>query len=184
MNVLLNLLWTKNTGCWRQGCWKIILGHNNCNNILYNNYFQNVIKYNTLLTFHNKEKIRRHELGTNYFQFGGLFSQTNKYFVYQNRKKMLPMHLECQSFLMINEQFSDVNLINKLIWLVFQTIFFIDTIIAIFVSTKFRITKDCFISIAMQSLTPLVDGHSKNSEQFSSYKFIPSHSVQFTEHNK
>ena len=51
--------------------------------------------------------------------------------------------------IMINEQFSDVNLINKLICLVFQTIFFIDTIIAIIVSTKFRITKDCFISIAI-----------------------------------
>ena len=43
-----------------------------------------------------------------------LFSQA-KHFVYQNRKKMLPMHLECQLFLMIDEHFSDVNLINKLI---------------------------------------------------------------------
>ena len=60
-----------------RGVKKIILGHNNCNKIVYNNYFQNVIKYNTLLIFHNKERIRRHELGAKYFQFGGLFSQTN-----------------------------------------------------------------------------------------------------------
>ena len=43
--------------------------------------------------------------GHSKIQFGELFSQT-KYFVYQNRKKMLPMHLECQFFLVINEQFS------------------------------------------------------------------------------
>ena len=97
------------------GVLKIIIGHNNCNKIVYNNYFQNVIKYNTLLIFDKKEIIRRNELGTNYFQLGGLFSQTNKYFVYQNRKIMMPMHLECQSFLMINEQFLEVILINKLI---------------------------------------------------------------------
>ena len=43
-----------------------------------------------------------------------LFSQA-KYFLNQYCKKMLPMHLECQLFLMINEQFWDVNLINNLI---------------------------------------------------------------------
>ena len=37
-----------------------------------------------------------------------LFSQA-KYFLNQNRKNMLPMHLECQLFLMISEQFRDVN---------------------------------------------------------------------------
>ena len=51
---------------------------------------------------------------SNKLQSRVLFSQA-KYFLNQYRKKMLPMHLKFQLFLMINEHFWDVNLINKLV---------------------------------------------------------------------
>ena len=42
------------------------------------------------------------------------FSQA-KYYLNSFRKSILPMHLESQLFLMANEKFWDVNLINKIV---------------------------------------------------------------------